>query len=84
MDKGTAKVLSGLLEEAIGNLGQALYVAMKGYQGQEYENFRSRSAEVVTDISAFLLDPIYKRFPELEPELHRDKANLWCHIEREE
>lgn len=82
MDRDHAKDVALLLEEATTNIGYALHVVMESWPAEEYEAFRSRSAEVVADISVNLLNPLYERFLDLEPEPVRDKAQLWCHVEQ--
>ena len=71
-DRQRAVAVSGAAEEFIKELSLTLKAVQANGSREEFERLREAIAEVVASLETGLLWPLYKQYPDLEPENLKD------------
>jgi hypothetical protein len=66
-DLNTATRISKLILEANGLLNEAVAVAQRSAAKDEFLEYRQRTAWIMNSIFEQLLEPIYRKHPEIKP-----------------
>jgi len=67
MDRASAERIVVLLESAIRELNESIWIAQRSLTSAEYEAFKRGAGMSIAKISYECLDPIHTTYPDLKP-----------------
>ena len=67
MQRSYAERIVPLLQSAMAELNESIWIAQTALSGVEYEAFKRGAGMSIAKISYECLDPIYREYPDLAP-----------------
>lgn len=67
MNRESSEEINGCVEKMIGLANDILHVANNSGNDEDRKNIQRVLAGIVTDLDIDILEPIYKKFPDLRP-----------------